>query len=56
MVLDEELQNGSTCVMCHGTGHEVGILTAPPCCWCLGEGVVPSRKKRRLDSKVKRGE
>lgn len=45
-----EMLQDTPCLMCHGTGHEIGILTAPSCCWCLGRGIIPSRKERRLVS------
>ena len=47
--LEGEMLQDTTCLMCRGTGHEIGILTLPPCCWCLGQGIIPSRVARRLD-------
>ncbi len=47
---DKELKEGEVCIMCQGAGHELGLLNLKPCCWCLGKGIIPSRKERRLDS------
>ena len=47
--LDGEMHEGEICLMCYGVGNELGNPKNPACCWCLGQGIVPSREARRLD-------
>ena len=39
------MEEGSVCLMCKGTGND-GV--GRPCCWCLGQGLVPSIQERHL--------
>ena len=47
-----EMLQDTPCLMCHGVGRELGNPGNPPCCWCLGQGIIPSRLERRLDPRA----